>query len=344
MTAGQAVGQAQAYEGEYQGERAIWLKAGGYEAAVLPDTGANLIALRESERGYRILREPEPDEMEAFKERPGVHGIPVLFPPNRYEDGKLRWNGRDYQFPINEPARGNHLHGYVHTVPWKVESYGAAGSEARVVLSLHVDADHAIYAYLPHAFTLRLAYTLSEDGLQQEIRVRNDGDERMPCLLAFHTAVNAPFAPGSTADDCRMKITVGQRWEMSERMLPTGRFQPMGPVESQLAGEGVFPYFEEMDNHYTAVPQDGRNWMELTDSKAGVKLVYDVGTAYKQWMVWNGFQSGRFFCPEPQVNLVNAPNVDREALGLSAEEIGLIGLEPGAIWEETSRLYLVDLK
>ncbi|MNI90573.1 Aldose 1-epimerase [compost metagenome] len=90
-----------------------------------------------------------------------------------------------------------------------------------------------------------------------------------------------------------------------------------------------------MDNHYTAVAQNGRNRMELTDSKAGVTLVYDVGTSYKQWMIWNNGATEGFFCPEPQINLVNAPKVD-----LPADEIGLFGLEPGEYWEETSRLYV----
>ena len=40
----------------------------------------------------------------------------------------------------------------------------------------------------------------------------------MPCLLAFHTAINAPFAPESTADDCVVRITIGERWEMSDRI------------------------------------------------------------------------------------------------------------------------------
>jgi aldose 1-epimerase len=77
--------------------------------------------------------------------------------------------------------------------------------------------------------------------------------------------------------------------------------------------------------------------MELTDNRSGAKLVYDAGTGYKQWMIWNCFAKGGFFCPEPQINLVNAPNVD-----LPAEDIGLIGLEQGEVWEETSRLYVIE--
>lgn len=324
-----------AYEGSYHGEKAVWLQHGSYEAAILPEIGGNLIAFRDNDHGYRFLREPEADEMESFKSNPGVHGMPVLFPPNRYEDGKFPWNGQVYQFPINEEETGNHLHGFLHTIPWKVESFGSSVSESYVEVSVTINEHHPVYAMLPHLFTFRLRYTLNQDGLAQHVLIRNLGTSSMPCLLAFHTAINAPFAPDSTADDCVVRITLGNRWEMNERMLPTGKFQPLTPEEELLRTSGVNPYFDSLDNHYTAVPQNGRNRMELTDTKLGKTFVYDVGNSYKEWMVWNSGASRKFFCPEPQINVVNAPNLD-----LPAEEIGLFGLGPGEIWEACSRLYL----
>ncbi|QYR23258.1 aldose 1-epimerase [Paenibacillus sp. sptzw28] len=325
----------QAFEGAYQGEKAVWLKSGRYEAAILPEIGGNLIAFRDNENGYRFLHEPTPDEMESFKARPFIHGIPVLVPPNRFEDGKFPWNGKTYEFPVNEPATGNHLHGFVHSETWDVEDFGQTVNESFVTVALKVDEQHAVYKFLPHKFTIKLRYTLSDAGLSQHILVRNDGEDVMPCLFAFHTAVNAPFAPGGSAKDYRVKLTIGERWELNERMLPTGKFQPLKAEEELLKGEGINPFFEAMDNHYTAVAQNGRNRMELTDTKLGLTLVYDVGTSYKQWMIWNNGATEGFFCPEPQINLVNAPHVD-----LSADEIGLFSLAPGEIWEETGRLYV----
>jgi aldose 1-epimerase len=89
-----------------------------------------------------------------------------------------------------------------------------------------------------------------------------------------------------------------------------------------------------MDNHYTSQPQQGLNAMILTDAKEKVRLIYDVGTAYKQWMIWNNEANGKYYCPEPQINTVNAPNLD-----LAAEQIGLLLLNKGESWTETSRLY-----
>ena len=164
-----------AYEGTFQGEKAIWLQAGRYEAAVLPEIGANLIAFRDNEKEYRFLREPSLDEMEAFKERPIIHGIPVLFPPNRYEDGKFPWKGKVFQFPVNEPKTGNHLHGFVHDIPWEVERFGTNESESSVTLALKVREGHSVHTYLPFEFTLRLTYVLNQFGLQQHISVHNEG-------------------------------------------------------------------------------------------------------------------------------------------------------------------------
>lgn len=325
-----------AYEGSYQKAKAVWLKAGPYEAAVLPELGANLIAFRDTEKQYQFLREPSPKEWAKFRKTPTVHGIPVLFPPNRYEDGKFPWNGKVHELPVNEVRRNNHLHGFLYKTPWKVTQFGADDTGASVTLEVKVAEGHPVYALFPFSFTFRLKYTLSEDGLQQQVFIRNDGEERMPCLLAFHTAVRAPFAPNAANEDMRIKLTIGERWAMSKRMLPTGQFQPLKREEEAMKGDGVSPFFAALDNHYTAVPQNGRNRMELTDTKNNVTLVYDAGTAYKQWMIWNNKAVGGYFCPEPQINLVNAPHVD-----LPADEIGLVSLEKGEIWEETSRFYVV---
>ncbi|ANE45645.1 aldose epimerase [Paenibacillus swuensis] len=327
--------QNKAYEGTYQGEKAIWFNYGRYEAAILPEIGGNLIAFRDIESGYNILHEPTEEEMPSFKARPFIHGIPVLFPPNRFEDGKFPWKGKVYEFPVNEEATGNHLHGFVHSVAWSVTDYGVNAQESYVTVTLTVDENHSVYQYLPHHFTLQLRYALSRDGLSQQLLVRNEGQDEMPCLIAFHTSINAPFVPGSSAKDYLLKLTVGERWEMSERMLPTGRYQPLNENERHLRDGGVYPFFESLDNHYTVLPQQGRNRMELTDTKHNVTLVYDCGTSYKQWMIWNNGATEGFFCPEPQVNLVNAPFSN-----LPADDIGLFGLQPGEIWEETSRLYL----
>ena len=118
-------------------------------------------------------------------------------------------------------------------------------------------------------------------------------------------------------------------------MLPTGNHQPLSVGEQQLQDGKGSPYTEDMDNHYTALPQNGTNRMILTDTKVQKQLVYDVGLKYKHWMVWNNKSSRQFFCPEPQTSLVNAPNSS-----LPADQTGLFALEPGQSWAENCRLFV----
>jgi aldose 1-epimerase len=324
----------QAFIGEYQGERAVWLRSGSYEAVLLPEIGGNLIAFRDTAKGYSFLREPSEEEMAGFKARPMIHGIPILFPPNRYEDGKFTLNGQQYTFPINEQKTGNHLHGFFYNIPWEVINYGSNDTESYVTIGQHVDEQHSAYVHFPHLFDFSVRYTLNASGLTQDVKITNNGETALPCMLAFHTAFNAPFAPNSTKEDCTFQMTIGERWELNGRMLPTGKYQALTADEIAMKGSGITPYFAPMDNHYTSLPQAGVNRAVVIDHKEKVKLIYDAGAKYKQWMIWNNEANGRYFCPEPQINLVNAPNVD-----LPVEQTGLLLLNEGESWTETSKIY-----
>lgn len=318
----------------YHGMKACLLEFGPYRAALLPEAGGNLIFFKDVVRGYSFLREPKPEEVESFKTKPNVHGIPVLFPPNRYEDGKFTFNGQTYQLPVNEAKTANHLHGFFYYVPWTIIDAGTNDRESYLVIEQNVDEQHNAYRYFPHHFTITLRYSLTAAGLVQHVKITNRGDDVMPCMLGFHTAINVPFAGGSTQDDCEVVMTIGERWELNERMLPTGKFQPLNEGEQKLKSSGITPFFEALDNHYTAKLQDGKNYMQLTDHREQVRFIYDVGAGYKNWMIWNCNIAGGFFCPEPQINAVNAPN-----LPLPTEQTGLVALKPGESWEETSRMY-----
>ena len=318
------------------GQEAVLLQNSRFSAIVVPSVGGNIVSLRERNKQYQILREPE--SFEDLQTNSALVGMPVLFPPNRYEDGTFTLNGITYRFPVNEPKTGNHLHGFFHNISWEVAETKSSEEACSVTLAQEVNPQHPVFEFFPHTFTFTIRYALSEQGLSQEINIQNRGSEPMPCMLGFHTAINAPFSASSSRSDYSCTITIGERWELNERMLPTGQFQPLSEGEEQLKGNGINPFFEPMDNHYTAAPQNGRNCMELIDHKEKVKLVYDVGLKYKQWMVWNQHPSEAFFCPEPQINMVNAPNVN-----VPHSISSLVVLYPQEAWTETSRLSLENL-
>ena len=89
--------------------RAVEFSKGDYAALLVPDMGANLVRLADTRRGIEILRAPAGDEVEEFRRRPHVFGLPILFPPNRIADGQYTFDGRTYRFPITD-AKGGHYH------------------------------------------------------------------------------------------------------------------------------------------------------------------------------------------------------------------------------------------
>ncbi|MCL6454582.1 MAG: aldose 1-epimerase [Alicyclobacillus sp.] len=333
---------------------------------VLPEIGGNLVSYEDRVHGLKFLRTPV--DVAAIRSNPVEYGIPVLFPPNRYEDGTFTLAGRTYQFPITEPATHNHIHGFFTEIPWEVTDIGGAespvarceapGNEAHVELTQRVGRGHPVFQWFPHTFTIRLRYTLRSQGLEQRVTVENQGQDAMPLMLGFHTTFNVPFAPDSVPEDYRLQVAVGHRWELSERMLPTGRKCALDAVERQLCGPGIDPFYTALDRHYTvAQPTDieasestfdsmaraPSHGAALTDQRLGIRLVYQVGPQFRHWMIFNNFGRGGFVCPEPQTGMVNAPNVE-SALGMSRDETGLVVLEPHRVWTAVSRLHVESIR
>ena len=79
---------------DWHGLQAVEFGKGDYEALLIPGFGANLVRLANVRLGVEILRTPAADEIETFKGRPHVFGLPVLFPPNRIADGTFTFGGR----------------------------------------------------------------------------------------------------------------------------------------------------------------------------------------------------------------------------------------------------------
>jgi aldose 1-epimerase len=314
----------------------IMFSAGGYRAVVLPGRGANVVLLDNTVLGASILRTPRTKD--SYDENPSLFGIPVLFPPNRIDMGKFSACGRNYSFPVNETERGNHLHGFLSDAQWNVESKKAAGDYAEITLSFKNTETSHFFDYYPLLFKITIVNRLSADGLFQDVSIINNGNTDMPFGLGFHTTFNLPFHPDGSVDDIRLMMTVEGKWELDERMLPTGRKLFPQDWESELGQDGIIPLEHPLDNHYPAKPmqhEDGEfNRAVLIDFFAGLRIIYEVGKSFKHWMLYNGMENRKdFICPEPQTWMVNAPNIDKPA-----DETGLIILSPGETWTDYTKI------
>ena len=162
------------------------IRCGDWEAVVNLSRGANCIRLRNEARGVRILREPDPHT--ETLDNPYLYGMPILFPVNRISGGCFTFEGREYRFPINEPATGCHLHGTLHETPFEL----IERDENRILCAYRATSETP-YLDFPHEFEIRMEYRLSGDGFRHITTVTNLSETNMPCMLGFHTTFFASF-------------------------------------------------------------------------------------------------------------------------------------------------------
>ena len=224
---------------DFHGLKAVEFSKGDYTALLVPEMGANLVRLANTRLGAEILRTPGADEIEVFKSRPQVFGLPILFPPNRIADGRYTFEGRTYQYPITIEKEQNYHHGVLKSEAFIVSKARETAEEVMVECRYYANAGNdAVFRDFPHEFKCKITYWLSADGLEQEVMFSNRSKMRMPIGVGFHTPLCIPFAGGDAADYV-MRVAVGEQVELSERNLPTGRKLPLSEQFSKLRHEGL---------------------------------------------------------------------------------------------------------
>ncbi len=224
---------------DWNGLQAVEFSKGDYTALLIPSVGANLVRLANTRLGAEILRTPAADEIETFKSRPQIFGLPLLFPPNRIADGRYQFDGRTYQYPITIEKEHNYHHGIIKGLPFVVSKAYETEDEVLVECRYYSNiGNDAIYEHFPHEFKCKIIYKLSAKGLKQEVTFTNRSNLRMPVGVGFHTPLCIPFAGGKAADYV-MRVAVGEQVELNERNLPTGRKLPLTEQFAKLREGGL---------------------------------------------------------------------------------------------------------
>ncbi|MBR7104833.1 MAG: aldose 1-epimerase [Lentisphaeria bacterium] len=251
---------------------------GSWTVTAAPECGGNLSQVKYS--GVDIMRGYT--ELSRWIEAPTNFGFAVLFPPNRIDGGKFMFNGKKYQLPVNEPARGNHLHGIALREKWFLDEV----TENSLSMSWIFDENAPMHEGYPFDCILRVTYTFTEKALIQEFTVRNCSSDVIPCALGFHSAFPAP---------ARMLVSgKGGRFELPPpRYLMSGRetlwqegFQP--DTWCDPAQVWPFGHFRMDESNRTAVLDYG-----------SFSLRYTVDEKFNHWMVWRPESDTSFICIEP---------------------------------------------
>jgi aldose 1-epimerase len=269
----------------------------GEQRAVVTEVGAGL---RTYSAGDRELLDGYPATELASSGR-GQLLVPW---PNRIRDGRYRLDGREHRLPLNEPERGNAIHGLVRWSSWAV----ADRSADRIAL------EHVLHPQPGYPFTLelRVEYTLGGDGLSVRTTATNAGAEPCPYGAGAH-----PYLAVVSVDGAVLELPAEEVLESDERGIPIGSTRVDGELDF-LTPRAVGAV--QLDHCFTALRRD----------EDGLARVHVDGTTlwaderYPYLMVFTGdalpaVERRRSIAVEP---MTCAPNAF-----VSGD--GLVVLEPG---------------
>ncbi|HVY91167.1 MAG TPA: aldose 1-epimerase [Bryobacteraceae bacterium] len=165
---------------------------------------------------------------EAYKQRPGLAGIPFLAPwANRLDEPAFYANGKKYVF--NE-GLGNvrgaiPIHGFLSsTDQWKVVEAKADKNQAWVTSRLEFYRHPDWMAQFPFAHTIEMTYRLKDGVLEVHTKIENLSTDPMPIAIGFHPYYHLTDAP---REEWNFSIAARTHWILAPNKIPTGETRPI---------------------------------------------------------------------------------------------------------------------
>ncbi|MFC5703985.1 aldose 1-epimerase [Cohnella faecalis] len=203
---------------EHDGFKIVSLMDSGAdaEATIVADAGSNLIRFRQ--QGCEVLSHP--DSLAELKGNGrSKYGTPILFPPNRVKKGIIKFKGREYKLPLNEPPE-YHLHGELSSRPWEIIATGVSDKDGAFAITRFRFADHPdIMNYFPHSLVFTMTYKLSDGKMFVEGAIANEGPDEAPFAFGLHPYFNLPFRSHSAIS---LQVPASVEWPVSNQAFVIG--------------------------------------------------------------------------------------------------------------------------
>jgi aldose 1-epimerase len=197
----------------------ITLEAQSERAVIVPGAGCQCLSYRAGTLDV-IAGPASPD---AWHDHPHRGGIPILFPwPSRVAGARFTFKGREYRLPVNEPARGNAIHGFACERAFRVTRRGPYFVTAILDSSDYPD----LTSIWPWPFALEIDYEVG-NGLRLKARISNTGDSVMPFGFGAHPYFHAPLNPKGARDATMVQLDANARWLLDANLIPTGDIEPL---------------------------------------------------------------------------------------------------------------------
>lgn len=253
---------------------------GDYKATVCEQGG---ILRQLSWKGKNLLAGFDPD-----KPVPCCNGYMLIPYPNRIEGGSYTFEGKDYQFPIDEVTRHNAIHGLGYRSMWSL----VALRDDAVELEWRNSA--ALESY-PFAVSATVTYRVSDEGLSLTMTVHNNGDVDAPWAFGIHPWIsngkdlygNDPIMAQN--DLCSLKLGARKRVLVDENLIPTGESVDVAGSEYDFL-ELTSLKGKVLDDAFEDVVRDERGHSQAVFTRPdGISVTLDGDETVTSWQVCNGF-------------------------------------------------------
>jgi aldose 1-epimerase len=229
----------------------------------------------------------------------------------------FQWHGREY--PLQEgDGRGNAIHGFVHTRPWRLTAQSA--QEVTAEFQASVD-DAELLEHWPGDFRIQGTYRIDGTCLASRFTVHNPGQDPLPCGFGTHPYFRLPLGPTGSSAPCRLHLPLTHRWELKE-MVATGQKLPL-PMADQWA-QGVELGDTNFDDVLTGLQErDGQHWAAISDPQNDCQLTITFSRRFRECVVYTpGHREA--VCIEPYTCVPDAARLAEQGV-----DAGLMVLAPG---------------
>lgn len=146
-----------------------------------------------------------------------------LYPfPNRLRDGQYLWQGKHYQFPLNDEATGNAIHGMLLGASMQLQSVHLGVDAVSVSCAYTDQGTNSSY---PFPFHIEITYSLTRKGVfSARVDLENRGPVPAPFGLGWHPYFRVGEEP---VDTWKLQVPQGEVALVDERMLPTGAYRQL---------------------------------------------------------------------------------------------------------------------
>lgn len=286
----------------------------GNRFSIVPGKGANVLNLYFN--GVNILDGYEtPEELEAAKWGKSV----LLFPfPNRLDHGLYTWEGKTYQFPLNNAATENAIHGFVREEAFEVVKIDLAEDKASIICRFQYGGERPYY---PFPFVLDVEFTIQNGGIfEVKTTCKNLHNAPIPFGFGWHPY----FRLTEKAGDHQMQLPDCEMVEINERMIPTGKRSDFSDFTVKKPVGDTF-----LDNCFAALTP-GEYSLTLEAAGKSIQVQADSQT----------FPFFQVFTPPHRQSIALEPmscNVDALNNGQ-----GLVSLPAGETWQGRMKILMIN--